>query len=98
MLIKRSATPPPPKKKTKTKKKQKRTGFKDNLNFCHRNTSGCVVRYSHPELPWGAGLLQYKKRLLLRCIHHFISELIYNMDDMRISGTEPLSVIFSHTK
>ena len=28
-----------------------------------------------------------KKRLLLRCIHHFKSDLINNMDHMRISGT-----------
>ena len=39
----------------------------------------------------------YKKRLLLRCIHHFKSDLIYNMDHMRISGTEPSSVILSQT-
>ena len=39
-----------------------------------------------------------KKRLLLRCIHHFKSDLIHNMDHMRISGTEPSSVIFSQTK
>ena len=30
-----------------------------------------------------------QKRLLLRCRHHFYSDLIYNMDHMRISGTEP---------
>ena len=40
----------------------------------------------------------YKKRLLLRCIHHFKSDLIYNMDHMRISGIEPSSVIISQTK
>ena len=28
---------------------------------------------------------KYKKRLLLRCIHHFKSDLINNMDHMRIS-------------
>ena len=39
--------------------------------------------------------MQYKKRLLLRCIHHFKSDLINNMDHMRISGTEPSSVILS---
>ena len=39
----------------------------------------------------------YKKRLLLRCIHHFRSDLINNMDHMRISGTEPSSVILSQT-
>ena len=39
--------------------------------------------------------VQYKKSLLLRCIHHFKSDLINNMDHMRISGTEPSSVILS---
>ena len=41
--------------------------------------------------------LKYKKRLLLRCIHHFQSDWINNMDHMRISGTEPSSVILSQT-
>ena len=41
---------------------------------------------------------EYEKRLLLRCIHHFKSDLINNMDHMRISGTEPSSVILSQTK
>ena len=35
-----------------------------------------------------------KKRLLLRCIHHFKSDLIYNLDHMRISGTEPCSNVY----
>ena len=35
---------------------------------------------------------QYEKRLLLRCTHHFKSDLINNIDHMRISGTEPSSV------
>ena len=42
--------------------------------------------------------LKYKKRLLVRCIHHFKSDLINYMDHMRISGTEPWSVIPSQTK
>ena len=42
--------------------------------------------------------LKYAKRLLLRGIHHFISDLINIMDHMRISGTEPSSVILSQTK
>ena len=42
-----------------------------------------------------SGIRIYKKRLLLRCIHHFKSDLIYNMDHMRISVTEPSSVILS---
>ena len=36
---------------------------------------------------------KYKKRLLLRCIHHFKSDLINSMDHMSISGNEPSSVI-----
>ena len=38
---------------------------------------------------------QYKKRLLLICIHHFKSDLINNMDHMRISDNEPSSVVLS---
>ena len=33
--------------------------------------------------------LKYKKRLLLRCMNHFKSDSITNMDHMRISVTEP---------
>ena len=43
------------------------------------------------------GMTEYKKRLLLRCIHHLKSDLINNMDHMRISGTEPSSVILSQS-
>ena len=39
--------------------------------------------------------LEHKKRLLLRCIHHLKSDLINNMDHMRISGAEPSSVEFT---
>ena len=42
--------------------------------------------------------LKYKKRLLLRCIHDFKSDLIWNMDHMHISGTEPYSVILLPNK
>ena len=42
--------------------------------------------------------LNYDKRLLLWCLHHPKSDLINNMDHMRISGTEPSSVIPSQTK
>ena len=38
------------------------------------------------------------KRLLLSWLHHFNNPMKYNMDNMRISGIEPLSVIFSQTK
>ena len=40
---------------------------------------------------------EFKKKLPLRCIRHFKSDLINNMDHMRISGTEPSSVILSQT-
>ena len=43
-------------------------------------------------------LLELKKRLLLRCIHHFKSDLINDMEHRRISGTEPSSVILSQRK
>ena len=43
-------------------------------------------------------VLKYKKRLLLRCFHHFKSDLISYMDNMCISGIEPSSVILSQTK
>ena len=42
----------------------------------------------------------YDKTILLRCkqLHHTVSDLINNMDQMGISGTEPSSVILSQTK
>ena len=43
-------------------------------------------------------LSQYEKRLILICIHHFDSDVINNMDHMRISGTLPSSVILRQTK
>ena len=33
--------------------------------------------------------MKYEKRLLLKLIHLFKSDLINNMDHMRISGTKP---------
>ena len=41
---------------------------------------------------------ELNKRLLLRCIHHFKSDLINDLDHIRISGTEPSSVILSQRK
>ena len=38
------------------------------------------------------------KRLLLRCIHHLKSDIMNNMDHMRISGNEPSSVILRQIK
>ena len=37
--------------------------------------------------------VQYVKILLLRCIHHFKSDIINKMDHMRISGTEPVLLV-----
>ena len=42
--------------------------------------------------PWSTSsdthqVVEYEKRLLLICIHHFDSDVINNMDHMRISGT-----------
>ena len=65
--------------------------------LCAQNGSWHPVAYVL-QIDVGLGLSrwqvekQYKKRLVLRCIHHFKSDLI-NMEYMRISGTEPSSVI-----
>ena len=52
----------------------------------------------HSCPPKDEEMFKYEKRLLLRCIHHFKSDLINKMDHMRISATEPSSVILSQTK
>ena len=57
-----------------------------------------LLKITHQGISWRYTEYKYKKRLLLRCIHHFKSDLINNMDHMRISGTEPSSVILSQTK
>ena len=54
-----------------------------------------VLETGHARLYVCLLSIQYKKRLLLRCIHHFESDLINNMDHMRILGTEPSSVVLS---
>ena len=43
-------------------------------------------------------VIEIQKRLLLKRIHQFKSDWINDMDRMRISGTEPSSVILIHTK
>ena len=45
-----------------------------------------------------ASLFKYNKISLLRCIHDFNSDLINNIDHMRISDTEPSSVILYPNK
>ena len=49
------------------------------------------VQYMHK---W----IEYKKRLLPRCMHNFKLDIIKNMEHMSISGTETSSVILSQTK
>ena len=39
-----------------------------------------------------------KKKLLLRCLYHFKSDFINNIDHVRISENEPSSVMLSQTK
>ena len=55
----------------------------------------CLNFLSFIKRLWFFSCMKYKKRLLLRCIHHFKLDLINNMDHMRISGTEPSSVVLS---
>ena len=55
------------------------------LHLCF-HTPSCSFWSSWFPLSWWCPF-QYKKRLLLRCLHHFKSNLINNMDHMRISGT-----------
>ena len=56
--------------------------------------------YEEFDLPYIYGipkiylnLFNYDKRPLLRCVHHFKSDSINNMDHVRISGIELSSVI-----
>ena len=46
---------------------------------------------------WQIDPIKYKKRPLLRRIHHFKSDLFHNTDHVRISGTKPSSVILIQT-
>ena len=66
----------------------------------------CAVRYwSIFSDSWSNNVLQKmkidakfkKKKLLLRCMHHFESDLINNKDHMRISDTVPSSMILIQT-
>ena len=41
--------------------------------------------------------IQYKKRISIRYIDHFKSDLINNMDHLRILGNEPSSMILIQT-
>ena len=84
--------------------------FDMNMSVCFEANDQCEVftgifnqaRLNKPECALNSSFAvkgkRYKKRILLRCIHHLKSDLIYNMDHMRISGNEPSSVILSQTE
>ena len=62
-------------------------------------TFPCLSLFLHKsDRKYEGMVLEYKKRLLLRCKRHFKSDSINNMDHMRISGIEPSSVILSQRK
>ena len=63
----------------------------------YKGNIGAVVNILSPKRNDTSKILKFKKRHLLRCIHHFKSDSINDMDHMRISGTEPSSVILSQT-
>ena len=98
---------------TEWQRTKKKTTVVSQVSLCHRTRDerplsvlmrwisfSCIQIGQDVEYPqWSP--LQYKKRLLPRCIHYFKSEksdLINNVDHMRISGTKPSSVILSQTK
>ena len=64
----------------------------------------CITWLHVPSgTPWSSSsdthqVVEIKKRLLLRCIHHFKLDSMNSMDHMRISGIEPSSLILSKTK
>ena len=41
---------------------------------------------------------EYKKILLLSCVRHFKWDIINSVDNMRISGNEPSSMILSQRR
>ena len=63
-----------------------------------RNWTKIISSVSRQHMHIYQNCYQYKDRLLLRCLHHFKSDLINNKYHMRISGTKPSSVIHSQTK
>ena len=50
--------------------------------YCFITVFNWISSYFHYQ---NDNIIKHKKRLLLRCIHHFKSDLINNMDYMRIS-------------
>ena len=73
-------------------------------NATNQSKSTVELGYMCPRVLFGPPAvtvtkkMKFKKILLLRCIHHFKSDIIINkMDHIRLSGTEPSSVILSQT-
>ena len=64
----------------------------DNLQISMEHDSNAV--HSRIAVVEGKNI----KRFLLRCIHHFKSDIINNMDHIRILGNEPSSVILRQIK
>ena len=59
---------------------------------------GQILKWIHHVVIWLCNAITeglYKKRLLLRCKHRFKSDLMNNINHMRISGTEPSSAILT---
>ena len=52
-----------------------------------------VTRLNLRALSGTHQVIEIQDILLLRCIHHFKSEEIYNMDHMHISDNEPSSAL-----
>ena len=71
---------------------------KKNRSRLQNLTTCAIGNLSGPLAVTLTKKLKDKKRFLLWSIHHFNSDLINNMDHMRISGTEPSSVILSQNK
>ena len=63
-----------------------------------KNMATCALGDSLVHQQWHSpSSWKYLKRLLLRWLHHFKTDLINNIDYMRILGNEPSSVIPSQT-
>ena len=70
----------------------------DCVNRAALQTCKVSIRYVSWFTRYLTTLIIFRMTLVLRCMHHFNSDLIYNMDHMRIMGTEPSSVILSQRK
>ena len=78
----------------------------DNFDALKRYESTEVDRRTWLHVPSGTPLstisdthqvVEYEKRLLLRCTHHFKSDLINNMDHMRNTKLGLGDIFFLHS-